>query len=104
MKDTVLDFSTRNREYTVILFWFNIISLYNSVNVQLFNSQLNKPKSKIKTVTEVTVKFSSNLIGDFNNETSFPHKLLLADRSVLNPRRSFGNNLSANIKSSNYLK
>ena len=39
---------------------------------------------------------SSNLIGD--NETNFPHKLLLANRQVSNLRKAFANHLSADIK------
>ena len=35
---------------------------YNTVNVNLFNSQLNKIKSAIKNATEVTLKLSSNII------------------------------------------
>ena len=48
---------------------------YNSLNVKLSNSQLNKFKSTIKNENEVILRLSSNLIGD--NETNFPHKLLL---------------------------
>ena len=33
-----------------------------------------------------------------NNETNFPHKLLLTERQVLSLRKSFANNSSANIK------
>ena len=33
-----------------------------------------------------------------NNETNFPHKLLLTDRQVSNIRKSFANNSSADIK------
>ena len=36
------------------------------------------------------------MIGD--NETSFPHKLLLANRQVANLRKAFENYLSTNIK------
>ena len=48
---------------------------YNSFNVKLSNSQLNKLKSAIKNETEVVLRLSSNMIGD--NETNFPHQLLL---------------------------
>ena len=48
---------------------------YKSLNVKLSNSQLNKFKSAIKNETEVVLRLSSNIIGD--NETNFPHKLLL---------------------------
>ena len=51
---------------------------YNSLNVKLSNSQLNKFKSAIKNETEVVLRLSSNMIGD--NETNFPHKLLLTDK------------------------
>ena len=40
---------------------------YNSLNVKLSNSQLNKFKSAIKNETEVALRLSSNMIGD--NET-----------------------------------
>ena len=52
----------------------------NSLNVKLSNSQLNKLKSAIKNETEVVLRLSSNMIGD--DETNFPHKLLLTDRQV----------------------
>ena len=69
---------------------------YNSLNVKLSNSQLNKLKSAIKNETEVVLRLSSNMIG--NNETNFPHELLLTDRKVSNLRKSFVNNSSADIK------
>ena len=49
---------------------------YNTLNVKLSNSQLNKLISTIKNRTEVTLNLSSNLIRSSNDETSFPHKLL----------------------------
>ena len=48
---------------------------YNSLNVMISNSQLNKFKPAIKNETEVVLRLPSNLIGD--NETDFSHKLLL---------------------------
>ena len=69
---------------------------YNSLNVKLSNSQLNKLKSAIKNETEVVLRLSSNMIG--NNETNFPHELLLTDRQVSNIRKAFANNSSADIK------
>ena len=50
---------------------------YNSLNVKLSNSQLNKLKSAIKNETGVVLRLSSNIIGDSNDESNFPHKLLL---------------------------
>ena len=46
----------------------------NNLNLKLSNSQLNKLKLRIKNCTEITLKLSSNVIDDFNDETSFPHK------------------------------
>ena len=69
---------------------------YNSLNIKLSNSQLDKLKSAIKNETEVILRLSSNIIG--NNETNFPHKLLLTDKKVSNIRKAFANNSSAAIK------
>ena len=69
---------------------------YNSLNVKLSNSQLNKLKSAIKNETEVVLRLSSNMIGD--NETNFPHKLLLTNSQVSNLRKAFANNLLTDIK------
>ena len=69
---------------------------YNSLNVKLSNSQLNKFKSAIKNETEVVLRLSSNMIGD--NETNFSHKLLLTNRQVSNLRKAFANHSSADIK------
>ena len=63
---------------------------YNTLNIKLSNSQLNKFKSAIKNGTEVVLRLSSNIIGD--NETNFPHKLLLTNRQVSNLRKAFANN------------
>ena len=71
---------------------------YNSLNVKLSNSQLNKFKSAIKNETEVVLRLSSNMIGD--NETNFPHQLLLTNRQVANICKAFANNASIDIKSS----
>ena len=48
--------------------------------------------------TEVTLKLSSNIIGDSNDEINFPHKLLLTDRQVSKLRKAFVNNSSTNEK------
>ena len=54
---------------------------YSSLNVKLSNSQLGKLKSAIKNETEVVLRLSSNMIG--NNESNFPHELLLTNLQVL---------------------
>ena len=71
---------------------------YNTLNVKLSNSQLNKLKSGIKNGTEVTLNLLSNLIGNFSDETNFLHKLLLTDTQVSKIRKAFANGSSANIK------
>ena len=38
------------------------------------------------------------MIGDTNNETNFPHRLLLTDRQVSKLQKGFANNSLANIK------
>ena len=71
---------------------------YNTLNVKLSNSELNKLKSRIKNGTEVTLNLSSNLIRNSNDETNFPHKLLLTDTQVSKICKAFANGSSANIK------
>ena len=70
---------------------------YNPLNVKLSNSQLNKLKSGIKSGTDVTLKFSSNVAGDSNDQNNFPHKLLITNTQVSKLRKLFENNSSANI-------
>ena len=70
----------------------------NTLNIKLPNSQINKLKSGIKNNTEVTLKISSNVIGDSNDENNFPRKLLLTNTQVSRLCKAFANNSSANIK------
>ena len=63
---------------------------YNSLNVNLSNSQLNKLKFSIKNESVVVLRLPSNMIG--NNEVNFPHELLLTNRQVSDLRKSFANN------------
>ena len=60
---------------------------YNSLNVKLSSSQLDKLKSGIKNETEVILRLSPNMIGDSNDKTNFPHKLFLTDRQISNIRK-----------------
>ena len=55
---------------------------YNILKVKLYNSQFNKLKSRIKNLAKVTLNLSSNLIGNSNDETNFPHKLFLTNTKV----------------------
>ena len=84
-----------NAKYSLIFYQYKMTQ-YNSLNVKLSNSQLNKLKSAIKNENEVVSRLSSNMIGD--NETNFPHKLLLTNRQVSNLCNSFANNSSTDIK------
>ena len=71
---------------------------YNSLNVKLSNSQLNKLKSAIKNEAEVILRISSNMVGDSDDKINFPHELLLTNRKVANLRKTFTNYLSTDIK------
>ena len=52
----------------------------------------------MKNDTEVTLRLSSNVVGDSKDENNFPHKLLLANTQVSKLCKAFANNSSANIK------
>ena len=71
---------------------------YNSLNVKLSNSQLNKLNPSIKSETEVILRLSSNMIGNSNDKSNFPHELLLTNRQLANLRKAFANNSSVNIE------
>ena len=44
---------------------------YNILNVTLSNSKLNKLKVGIKNCAEVTLKISSNVVGDSQDKNNF---------------------------------
>ena len=71
---------------------------YNSLNVKLSNSQLDKLKSAIKNETDVFLRLPSNMIGNSDDEFNFPHKLLLTNRKVITLRKDFANHTSTDIK------
>ena len=71
---------------------------YYSLNVKLSNSQLHKLKSAIKNETDVVLRLSSNMIGNSNDKTNFPYKLLLTNRQVANLHKAFANYSSTDIK------
>ena len=70
---------------------------YNTLNLKLSNSQVNKLKFAIKNWNEITSNLSSNLTGNSNYETNFPHKLLLTDTQASKIRKALSNGSSANI-------
>ena len=55
---------------------------HNTLNVKLSNSQLSILKLGIKNVIQVTLNLSSNVVGDYNDEANFSHKLLLTKTQV----------------------
>ena len=71
---------------------------YKTLNVTLSNSKLNKLKSGIKNGTGFTLNLSSNLFRISNDETNFPHKLLLTDIQISTICKAFANGLSAKSK------
>ena len=71
---------------------------HNSLNVKLSNSQLSKLKSAIKNETDVVLRLSSNVIGNSDDHTNFPHELLLTNIQVSNLRKAFAKNTSTEIK------
>ena len=71
---------------------------YNSLNLKLSNSRLNKLKSSIKNQTDVVLRISSNIVSNSNDNTHFPHELLLTNRQVANICKAFAKNTSTDIK------
>ena len=74
------------------------VTQYSSLNVKLSNSQLNKLKSSIKNETDVLLRISSNMVGNSNDNTNFPHEFLLTNKEVANIRKAFAKNTSTDIK------
>ena len=77
---------------------------YNSLNVKLSNSQLNKLKSEIKNEADVVLRLLSNMIGNSDDETNFPHKLLLTNRQVANLQLLTKHQLILHCQKHNYLR
>ena len=66
---------------------------YNTLNVKLSNSQLSKLKSAIKNENNIVLRISSNMVSNSNDNTNFPHELLLTNRQVENICEAFANHL-----------
>ena len=77
---------------------FDVLSIQNG-SISKCNKFIKFTTCKIKISknkeTGVTIRLSSNMNVNINNEISFPHKLLLIDKQV---SKVFPNNLSAKIK------
>ena len=99
-----LDRAGKTRIYLLKCFieWFNFyqykMTQYNSLNVKLPNSQLDKIKSTIEDGTEVVLRLSTNMISDSDDKINFPHELLLTNRQVANLCKAFANKSSTDIK------
>ena len=52
----------------------------------------------MKNETEVVFRLSSNKVGNSEDETDFPHELLLTNRQVTNLCKTFASNSSTDIK------
>ena len=70
---------------------------YNSLNVNLSDSQLNKLKPAIKNRSDVFLRLSSNLCNS-DDETNFRDKLFLTNTQVENIRKTFASHSSTDIK------
>ena len=72
---------------------------YNSVNVNLSDSQLKKLKSVTKNETRINLRLSSNMLSRSNNETGLQDELLLTKRQIANLHKAFTINFLSNINS-----
>ena len=89
--------------------YINLFLLEQNINIKWLNTTLymwncpilkliNKIRNKIWYSR--TLNCSSNVIGDSNDESKFPQKLLVTDTQNLKIYKAFANNSLANIKSS----
>ena len=67
---------------------------YNTVNVKLSNSQLNKLKSVVKKKQGTTLRMNARMF----NGNNLPHELLLTTRQTTKLRNAIENNMSTDIK------
>ena len=71
---------------------------YNSLNVRLSKSYLNRLQLAIRNKTDVILRLSSNMIGNSDDKTNFLHKLLLTNRQIANLCKAFAKYTSTDIK------
>ena len=85
-RKTILDFSqgtVRVLYIYVALIWYQYkTTQYNTLNVKLSNSQLNRLKSGMKNGIGITLNLSSNIVCDSNDETNFPDESLLTNTEI----------------------
>ena len=95
-----------NCEVELVFDWSaNCVIIYTNVANQVPAFTITETNLYVPVVTLSTqdneellpqLRLSSNMIGD--NETNFPHQLLLTNRQVANIRKAFANHSSADIK------
>ena len=67
---------------------------YNTVNVKLSNSQLNKLKSAVKNKQGTSLRMNTRMF----NENNLSHELFLTQRQITKLRNSIEKNVSTDIK------
>ena len=84
-----------NCEVNPKLTWCKDCVIINSTGegkFQITETKLYVPAVTLSTQDNTKLRLSPNMIGDFNDEANFPHKLLLTDRQVSRIRKAFANN------------
>ena len=71
---------------------------YSKMNVKLSDSQIKKLKDAVKDNAETTLSINLKIF----NGNYLPHELLLTTRQKTKLRNAFNNNMSVDIKSSNF--
>ena len=64
---------------------------YNTLNIKFSDLQLHKLKSGLKNGTESTLKLSSNVVGDPNDENNVLHVLSITNTQVSRLGKAFAN-------------
>ena len=67
---------------------------YNTINVKLLDSQLNKLKSAVKNNQGTTLRMNARTF----NGNNLPHELLLTKKQATKLRNAIYNNVSTDIK------
>ena len=65
---------------------------FNTLNVKLSNSQVNKFKSGVKNGTQVTLRFSLNMVDDSSDETNLTLNLFFTKTQVSKIDKAFQKN------------
>ena len=71
---------------------------YSIMNVKLSDSQIKKLKDAVKDNAGTTLSINLKIF----NGNDLPHELLLTTRQKTKIRNAFNNNMSVDVKSSNF--